>query len=415
MTYFGEFRLHWPTLIGSAFGLALGSALNHYMSNLFAPELIEVFGWDKSQLALIGVLGLVSMVIVPFAGRFTDRFGARLAATIGFTLVALTYLAYSFMTGPIWQFFAITAVHNIFGVLTTTLVFNRVIVERFDLARGMALSILMTGAPLAGAVVVPMIGEVIEAEGWRVGYRVMAMLTVLGGALAIWLVGRRNPATAAEGGHSERSSSVSRAEIMAFLRNPAFVLIIAGMFFCNFPQIIVSSQLKLVLMESGATSQIATWIVSLYATGVIAGRFASGLALDKVSPQTVAIFALGLPAIGFLALASSFDATWILGGSVLLMGLAQGAEGDIGAYLTSRTFDMRNFSLIYSFLIASMGLANAIGSVALSMTLGATGNFAVFLILAAALTIVGALCFWFTGRGKPPEAEPAASDLALNP
>lgn len=412
MTYFREFRLNWTTLLGASLGLALGAALNHYMTNLFAPALIEEFGWDKAQFALVGTLGLASMFVVPFWGRFTDRYGARPAAAIGFVVVPITFFAFSLMRGNIYEFFAITVVQHLFGVLTTTLVFSRVIVQRFDLARGMALSVLMTGAPLVGAAVVPLVGEVIDAEGWRTGYRLLALVSALGGVVAVTLVGRRAKG-ADEAGFERTAPKITRAQFAALLRHPAFILIVAGMFFCNVPQVIVSSQLKLVLVESGASAKLATWIVSLYAVGVVVGRFLSGLALDRVSPQTVALTALGLPAVGFVILASPAEHPWMLAGAVLLVGLAQGAEGDIGAYLTSRTFDLANFSLVYSFLIASMGLATAVGSIGLSMTLGATQRFDLFLLAAAALTIVGALCFYMTGRGSPPQealpAEPAPS------
>lgn len=403
MTYFREFRVNWSVLLGAALGVALGSALNHYMTNLFAPELIAEFGWDKARFALIGTLGLTSMFVAPFWGRFADRYGARIAATIGFVAVPLTFLAFSFMRGNIYEFFAITLVQHLFGVLTTTLVFTRVIVQRFDLARGMALSVLMSGPPLVGAAMVPLVGEVIDAEGWRAGYRLLAAISALGGIAAVTLVGRRGKGAAAP----ERTvAAITLPQFLALVRHPAFVLIVAGMFFCNVPTVIVSSQLKLVLMESGATSQFATWIISLYAVGVIIGRFVCGLALDKVSAQTVALTALGLPAIGFLILASPAGQPWLLAGAVLLVGLAQGAEGDIGAYLTSRTFDVANFSLVYSFLIASMGLASAVGSLALSATLASTESFDLFLLFCAAITIVGALCFFMTGRGgRPPRIQ----------
>ncbi|MDE8654145.1 MFS transporter [Novosphingobium album (ex Liu et al. 2023)] len=397
MTYFGEFRAHWPNLLGAMLGIALGAALNHYMTNLFGPSLIAEFGWKRSQFALIGTLGLATMLVLPFAGRFTDRVGPRVAASVGFCAVPLTFLAFSMMRGSIYEFFGITILQSVFGILTTTLVFSRVIVERFDIARGMALSVVMSGAPLVGAALVPVVGEVIEAEGWRAGYRLLAVISAIGGFVAIVLVGGRKPRGAAR--HEARATGrITRAQLVAMARHPAFLLMVSGMFFCNFPQIVVSSQLKLVLLESGAPSQLATWIVSLYAIGVVCGRFASGIALDRVTPQLVAITALGLPAAGFLILASPATSVWLLAGAVLLIGLAQGAEGDIGAYLTSRTFDMRHYSLIYSFLIASMGLASAAGSIALSLTLGATERFDLFLLLAAALTIVGALCFYFTGR-----------------
>lgn len=412
MRYLREFRMNWAVLLGTTLGLALGSSLNHYATNLFAPALIEEFGWQKSQFALIGTLGLATIFVVPFWGRFADRYGARIAASIGFTVVPLTFLAYSFMRGDIYEFFAITVVQHLFGVLTTTLVFSRVIVQRFDMARGMALSILMSGSPLVGAFVIPLVGQVIDTEGWRAGYRLLALISAIGGIAAVSFVGRKP--RAAQDGLAERTAQrLTRAEIALILRNPAFVLIIAGMFFCNVPQVIVASQLKLVLVENGAPGSLATWIVSLYAIGVVVGRFLSGLALDRFTPQAVAATALGLPAIGFLILASPIDQGWLLAGAVLLVGLAQGAEGDIGAYLTSRTFDLRNFSFIYSFLIASMGLAMAFGSVVLSMTLAATGRFDMFLVVAALVTIIGAVCFFLTGRGGRPSPSVQDNESAL--
>ncbi|MFC3214709.1 MFS transporter [Novosphingobium panipatense] len=87
------------------------------------------------------------MFTVPFWGRFVDRYGARVSASIGFIAMPASFIAFSFMTGDIYQFFAITVFQNLFGVLTTTLVFTRVVIQKFDAARGMALSVLMSGPP----------------------------------------------------------------------------------------------------------------------------------------------------------------------------------------------------------------------------------------------------------------------------
>ncbi|MFC6622081.1 MFS transporter [Novosphingobium panipatense] len=413
MTYLREFQVNGTTLLGAALGVALGAALNHYMINLFAPELIAAFGWEKSRFALVGTLGLATMFTVPFWGRFVDRYGARVSASIGFIAMPASFIAFSFMTGDIYQFFAITVFQNLFGVLTTTLVFTRVVIQKFDAARGMALSVLMSGPPLIGAAVVPLVGQVIDAEGWRAGYHLLAAISALGGIAAILLVGRERPKDPSPSG--KKAPAITWPRFVQLVRRPAFVLMVAGMFFCNVPTVLVSSQLKLVLVESGASGQFATWIISVYAVGVIIGRFASGLALDKCSPQAVALTALGLPAVGFLILASPADQSWLLASAVLLVGLAQGAEGDIGAYVASRTFHVSHFSLVYSFLIASMGLATAVGAVLLSSTLRSTGRFDVFLLFSAGITIVGALCFFLTGRGgKQPEvAQPLEAAPSL--
>lgn len=343
------------------------------------------------------------MLFVPLAGRFTDRFGPRRAAMVGFAVVPLTFLAFSMMTGPIWQFFAITLVQSLFGILTTTIVFVRVVIERFDAARGIALSLLMTGAPLAGALATPLLGEVIDSEGWRTGYRLLAMLTAAGGIFAITFMGRRTPVAAAVSPPAQKVPSRPLREFMQLARNRVFLLLLGGMFLCNVPQIIVMSQLKLVLLESQAPGQLATWIISLYAGGVIVGRFLAGLALDRIPAHLVAILSLGFPALGYIALASSFDAGWILAGSVLVIGLAQGSEGDVGAYLVSRKFGLRNYSFIYSFLIAAMGIGSALGAALLSLTLHRTDSFNLFLLLSSVVTLGGALAFYLTGRFEGPD------------
>lgn len=414
MTYLGEFRLNWPNLLGACLGLALGSALNHYMINLFGPPLIDEFGWARSEFALVGSLSLLSMFFVPLAGRFVDKFGARVAATVGFTVVPLCFLAYSLMSGNILEFFAITIVKNIFGILTTSLVFCRVVVERFDAARGLALSIAMSGAPLVGALAVPLVGEIIDAFGWRAGYHTLVLLSGGGGVCAVFLIGRRSKRSKIDEvapPPPPKARRMSWQEFLGLIRHPAFLLLVGGMFLVNVPQIIVSSQLKLVLFDSGATSRFATLAVSLYAVSVVVGRFICGYALDRVPAHRVAGSVLGIPAIGFLVLVSPLEATWALTIAVSLVGLAQGAEGDVGAYLASRKFSLKHYSFVYSFLISSMGTAAAIGALVLSFTLHVTDSFDPFLWLCMVATLLGALCFYLTGRyNKATLEEPTAAD-----
>lgn len=388
------------------------------MTNLFGPELIAEFGWSRADFALIGVMPLATMLVIPFQGRFTDRFGARVAASLGVVLLPVTFLALSMMSGNILHFFVITFVQALFAMLVGTLTYTRVLVEKFDAARGMALSLGMTVAPLAGAIMTPIMGSIIDSHGWRAGYQMMALLTGVGGFLALLLIGKTSSASRYGAAEAHQSGSPIKAQsamadLKVLVRRPAFLLLVAGMLFCNFPQVLVSSQLKLVVMESGAPSSLATWIVSLYAAGVVVGRFTCGLALDKVAAHKVAIVALGLPALGFMALASPFDAPWILGGAILLVGLAQGAEGDIGAYLVSRNFDLGLYSFVFAFVSCAMFVASALGSVVLSMILEWTDRFDIFLAISSGFTLLGALAFFLTGRTRA--AHSGAHEAAVAP
>jgi MFS family permease len=386
--------------MAASFGLALGAALNHYTMSLFGPALLRELGWTKAQFALIGSLPLLTMALVPLAGRFTDRFGTRVAGIVGFTAVPLGFVMLALMKGSIVEFFTIYAIQHVFGILTTSMVFCRVVVERFDAARGMALSLVMSAPPLAGAIAAPLLGEVIATSGWRTGYWVMAAICAVGGVIAVGMMGR----SSARADGPREHVTLGRAELFGLLKNPTLLLLIAGMFLVNVPQVFASSQMKLVVMDSGVADRTATWMVSLYALGVIVGRIASGLALDRIQPHLVAMAALGLPAIGYLVFASHITATPLLMAAIMIIGLAQGAESDIGAFLLSRRFPLKNFSLLLSLLTMMIGIGGAAGSLVMSLTLH-WGGYVPFLVISAAATLLGAVLFALTGlrrlRGEP--------------
>ncbi|OHC98659.1 MAG: MFS transporter [Sphingomonadales bacterium RIFCSPLOWO2_12_FULL_63_15] len=393
--YWGEFRTHWRPLLAATMGLGFGIGLSAYTMSLFAPKLIAEFGWPRSQFALLGSMGLLMLIAQPITGRLTDRFGVRAVSTVGVLAGPSAYIAFAIQPGSIRAFFAIAVLQIVVGTLTTSPVYTRIVAERFERARGLAFSIVMTGPPLVGAVLAPLLGRFIESEGWRNGYLLMGGITMAFGLIAVAMtpphIGTRP---------DEDVPVEPKAGYGVIVRNPAFWVLIIGMILVNFPQGLVSAQMKLMLMDSGAQSQTATWLISIYAVGVMVGRFACGLSLDRMQPHHVAALTLSMPAIGMMLMASPFDATIVLALSVAMMGLAQGAEGDVAAYLVSRRFGLNVFSLVMGLVGASIAGGAALGAVTLSYTLGLWGSYAPFLVIGACVTLVGALLFLTLGHGS---------------
>ena len=393
--YWGEFRTHWRPLLAATMGLGFGIGLSAYTMSLFAPKLIAEFGWPRSQFALLGSMGLLMLIAQPITGRLTDRFGVRAVSMVGVLAGPSAYIAFAMQPGSIRAFFAIAVLQIVVGTLTTSPVYTRIVAERFERARGLAFSIVMTGPPLVGAVLAPLLGRFIESEGWRNGYLLMGGITMAFGLIAVAMtpphIGTRP---------DEDVPVEPKAGHGVIVRNPAFWVLIIGMILVNFPQGLVSAQMKLMLMDSGAQSQTATWLISIYAVGVMVGRFACGLSLDRMQPHHVAALTLSMPAIGMMLMASPFDATIVLALSVAMMGLAQGAEGDVAAYLVSRRFGLNVFSLVMGLVGASIAGGAALGAVTLSYTLGLWGSYAPFLVIGACVTLVGALLFLTLGHGS---------------
>lgn len=407
--YLGEFGTHWPNLLGACLGLGVGTAMNFFTMSVFGPALIADLGWERADYALIGSLPLLTMLLMPVAGRLCDYYGPRVAATVGFIVVPLAFFGMSRMSGNILEFFALNMLQNSFGILTTALVFCRVAVERFDTARGVALALVTVSPPVCGAIVTPFLGEIIANDGWRAGYVMLALISGIGGLLCILLIGPKLRG----GTPTPERLRPSRQELLEIVRNPVFVPLFAGMLLVNLPQVFATSQLKLVGMDLGASDGFATWLVSIYAIGVVIGRLLSGLALDRFQPHRVALVILMLPAAGFLVLATGFSASVALLPAVLTIGFAQGAEGDIGAYLLSRRYEVRHFSLMLSSLNIMVGAGMVAGSMILSMTLRWTGGYTLFLYLCVAATIIGATLFGRSGGASRHLGTAPAAQAAL--
>ena len=158
--------------------------------------------------------------------------------------------------------------------------------------------------------------------------------------------------------------------------------------------------LKLIVMAQGGDDLTGTKLVSLYAIGVIIGRIIFGVLLDRIKANYVALFALSLPALGFAIMASPTTLVGLLAGAVLLVGIAQGAEGDIGGYLISRHFALKNYSLILGCVKAGLDGGSALGALILSFTLRMTDSYTPFLVIIAITRLLGAVCFFLTGPGR---------------
>jgi MFS family permease len=395
--YLDEFRQNWRTFLSACLGMGLGSAFLHYTGSLFGPPLLAEFGWTKAQFALLGSFQLINLLFIPFAGHMVDRFGTRLTGTIGFLVVPLGELAFTGMNGNIFEYFAIMVLLQIFGVFTTTIVMARIIIEKFDRARGLALSLMLTASPIFGVIAAPLLGALIDAHGWRTGYIALAVACAVAGCISVPLMDRQARADAAQ----REARRLAPGELKALMRDPTLICFLVAMFLVSIPQSFGASQLKLIVMDNGQSGTVGTWMLSIYAGGVIVGRLLTGLALDKIPAHLIAITVLGLPAVGYLLLAAHVIVLLPLILGISVIGFALGAETDIGSFLLSRRFDNKNFSFLISLMSGMVGLGGAAGSIVMSLTLQQPGGtYRPFLLLSAAATLFGAVLFSIAGRSR---------------
>lgn len=403
MTYLGELRENWRPLLAATIGMGSGMSIIGMVTSTIAPSLVADAGWSKSEFALVGSLALVTALAFAFVGRLADVIGVRLTALIGQVTLPLVYLAYSLMSGELWVYVAIFAFQSLICVTTTATVYTRLAVQYVRRARGLALAIVASGPAVSGMIIAPLLNAYVESHGWRDAYQALAIFTVLAG-LATFLLIPRSAHAPAEPAAMLAPRRRARDDYPVVFRSAAFWILALAMLLCNLPQTILLVQLKLLLLDNGISGEGAAVMLSAASAGMLAGRFVTGLALDRFRPHIVSFVTLGLPSVGLFVIASSYDAPAVLTAAVFCLGFAFGAEGDIVAFLVARHFPVAIYSSVLGLLTSVMAFSTASGAALLSVTMARTGGFDLYLVIVGASVMVGAASLLLLGRGREPDA-----------
>jgi len=400
MTYFEELRANWRPLLAAMIGLSSGFTALAFTNSIMGPYLLRALGWSKADYALLGTLSLMTLVGLPIAGRLVDRFEVRRTAFVGFVAGPISFLVLSRMSGDFLFYLAVVVVQNLLCMTTTSTVFTRAVVQHIHRARGMALAIAASGPAVTIAVAGPLLNNYIADHGWRAGYIALAIFTATGGFIAIALVPPRRAAPARIAPAGRKAGGTYRL----LARMPAFWIMFAGTTLSNVSQFITNTQLGVVLQAYDVSPRQISGMISTFAIGILVGRFACGVALDRFPAPVVAMIVMAMPPIGQFLIAADIDATLVLTGAILLIGLSYGAEADLIGYLVARSFGIRIYGTVLGVMAASISLGSAGGSLLLSMTLRSTGGYGLFLVASGIVALIGSLLFLLLPKPVPQEA-----------
>ncbi len=402
--YLRELRVHWRPLLAAAIGSGSGLMVAAYTTSIFSSYLIAEFHWSRAQFSLIGLTMFSTLLVMPFIGRLTDRFGVRPMALTGALLLPLCFIGYSLQPGSFGIFMCLSASVLASGSTTTPAVWCRLIAENFTRARGLALFVVTAFPALIGAILPRLLLAVNEHWGWRVGYRVLAVYFLIGGLIAVALAPRK------ERGLDESSADSSIAQqanrkgaFRSILRTPVFWIITAAMMLCLLPTQLHAAQMVVMLLDAGLDKTAAADAMSTFAIGSIIGRAACGLSLDRFPPARVAALSMLLPAIGYAVIANFHGTVSIVTLAMFLIGLSYGAENDLPSFLIARYFRIEIFSSAMSLLFCGVLFASATGALILSGILRHFNSFTPFLLLTSVTVLLGSGLFLALPQGSSRE------------
>ncbi|NUT49936.1 MAG: MFS transporter [Saccharothrix sp.] len=383
---FGAELLHgWRPLTAATVGIGLGVAsLPFYTFGLFIPELEAEFGWSRSQLSSVLLIGsVINVLLAPLIGTVVDRYGVRIPSTVSLVALGGIFLLLAAVGQPFTAFLLLSSLMYVLAAASSPVSFTRAVNERFDRARGIALGIALAGAGLVAFLAPQILGAQI-AEDWRGSYRVLAVVALVGAVV----VGVLMPRSRVLARPAARTGTSAAPRLGPLLRTPLFARLAVTFFVLALALGGMPVHLVPLLRDAGVSPASAAGTASLVGISLIVGRLVVGLLVDRFFAPRIAAAVLGVAAIGFLALL--FGGPGVAAVAAIGLGLSLGGEVDVMGYLTARYYDLTYYGRLFGVLYAIFVLGVGTSPLLISWLRSATGGYDVALIASTALLVVAA-------------------------
>lgn len=407
-----EWRDGWRVVAGAAAGMSTGVGLYLMVRSLFIVHLTREFGWTRGDIGVAGMVAFVTGAIaLPFIGRLIDRFGYRPIVLVCVPALSLLYLMIALQPGPFRVHLMLMVWGGLCGGGTSALAYTRPVIAAFRQRRGLALGVATAGTSITAMLVPPIIAAVIGAYGWRSGLYAMSAITGLVGLpVALALIGRGTAGTRARPATPAQSRSAGPIDAAASrsvvlreaIRTRRFWLLAVAFAAVNLASAGMVAQLAPLLGDKGIAPESAALVMSIYAAGILIGRLGTGVSLDRLPTAAVAAVMTLIPALGLALLRISSPSFWLAAAAVVMIGLQQGAEVDLLAFIVSRSFGIGHYGAIYGALGVPGGLSTAASFVFYGKVHDLTGSYDLALGVGIAAFCVGAIAFTLSGleRGR---------------
>ena len=151
-----------------------------YSYGVFFKAIAEDFGGSRLGIAFgLTVTNIVGAIAAPYVGRALDKYPLKHVMGVGASFMAVGFLGLSFVRNPI-EFYLVLGVFVGFGASSMgSLATSKLVANWFDRRRGTALGIAAAGVSLSGVIMPYISAELINNYGWREGFLVYGLFTLL--------------------------------------------------------------------------------------------------------------------------------------------------------------------------------------------------------------------------------------------
>ncbi len=409
-----EFRAGWKIVLAASMGVSVGvSGTPFYTMGVFLKPLSAEFHWTRAGVSAATLfLSLGWALTSPIVGRLADRMDVRRIALFSLLGVIAGLLALTQVNGQIWTLYLGLTFLALAGSGTAPLIWTHAVNTWFDRSRGLSLGLTLAGSGVAAILAPRFVDRLIADHGWQAGYLGLAVFTMAVAYPVIFAFFRENKTVRVS--MSGRVGGAEGARTGQAMRSRQFWQLGFGIMLVAGAVSAILIHMVALLTDSGLSRNEATGVAGLMGFAVVFGRVAIGFLVDRFHGPYVAGSVLMVPAAGYLLLWSHPGGGWELIAAALTIGMAAGAEVDLLAYLSSRFFGLRNYGVIYGFLLVPFGVGAGVGPILLGHVYDTTGGYRPGLIAGAICAVSGAAMIGAMGR-YPADFGPPSIARSIDP
>jgi MFS family permease len=395
-------------------------------ASILLAAIAQDFGWKRTTFSILPLItGTVTTLLFPLLGRLMDRFGIRRILLPGILAFSGALMGLALVPKVQWAFFSVYVLLGVACASQGPTGFFKVFCQWFVRSRGAAIALMSAVSAGGGYALMPLLANyLVVHHGWRSTYFCLSSaILLISFPINYAFLRERRTSGSGIGTGADATSSVEGITQAQGLRAFSFwklwfvLFLAAGVFYG------VMIHLFSMLLDRGIGREAAASTVSALAIGAIVGQLSAAYLLDRVNTPKVGMpfFASGLAGVFFVHLGSSLP-MFVAG--AMMIGIGQGAELSVLAYIVSRLFGLRAYGGLCGIIYSAAALATGMGPMLFGFCFDRFGSYQVALLVGEGVVLIALLllltlppyAFGTTAKHASPirESEPACQTRRAN-
>ena len=370
----------WLVVFCSILLMSLSVGMFTNTNSLFVKPVCQSLDFSRGGFTLYRTIVLLTGALtLTFYGRLAKKIGVKKILAAGALMVSLVSIGYSFST-KLWQFYILAFVHGLFLNGINFMTVGVLVSSWFNGKKGLATGLAYSGSGLGGVIMIPIVGRIIEQQGWQWAYRFMGILGIALMLPVIIIFIKNNPEAmglspfAQDESEQKMNVTLDNLSFREALHSPKLWLLVTGLFFINSFSTSLNTHSAPYFSDLGYSAVYISYIMAFYMFFLTAGKITLGSVYDRFGAMAgnvfISVFSLGFPVFAFFGHIPAMP--WLY---AMFVGTASCGVSVPVSTLVLRYFGKKDFHLIFSFCMMISNIAPSISTPVMGAVYDYTGSY----------------------------------------